>query len=237
MKASDVMTVGVVVVGPETSVEEAARLMVQHRVSGLPVMEDGRLVGIITEGDLLRRMEIGTEPHPRGWLAFLASPGRLARDYVRTHARQVADVMSTDVKTVGPGTMLAEVIALMESRRIKRLPVVENDRLIGIVSRADLVRALAKVLPERPAAPAVSDAEIRSRFLAEVDRQVWAPRTSVDARVENGALELRGVVTDERIRRALIVLAENTDGVRSVRDTMLCADPVGGVVISGPGKR
>jgi len=144
MKASDVMSRNILSVGRDAAIAEAIRLMLDNRISGLPVIDTaGRLVGILTEGDLLRRSETGTERHRPRWLEILMGPGRLAGEYVRTHGRKVAEIMTRDLVSVTPDTPLDEIVALMERRRIKRVPVLDGDTPVGIVSRADLLRALA----------------------------------------------------------------------------------------------
>lgn len=232
MKASNVMTRAVVTVSPDASIEEAAKLMIQNRISGLPVIDNGTVCGILSEGDLLRRAETGTEKPRSSWLRLLLSPGRQARDYVRTHARRVDELMSRNVISVAPQTPLTDVVAMMESRRIKRLPVLEQGRLIGIISRANLLDALVRLLPSAPSS-AVSDREIRDRVLREVERQPWAPRARIDAKVEDGVVELEGVITDGREGEALRVLAENIPGVKGVRDDLIWIEPVMGVIIAG----
>lgn len=230
MKASEIMTTGIVTVSPGASIEEAAKLMIKNRVSGLPVVDNGALCGIVSEGDLLRRSETGTEKPRSWWLRYLLSPGRQARDYVRTHARRVDEIMTRTVISVGPQTPVADVVALMESRRIKRVPVVEQGRLVGIISRANLVAALVKVLPPASGA-AVSDREIRQQVLRAIEKQSWAPKSCIDAKVENGAVELTGIITDGREREALRVVAENVPGVKAVHDDLAWIDPVTDIII------
>ena len=231
MKAVDIMTRGALTVGPESSVEQAARLMLSHRISGLPVVDAaGRVIGMLTEGDLLRRAETGTERRRPRWLEVLLGPGRLAGDYVRTHAGKVADVMTRRVISVPHAAPLELVTALMERHRVKRLPVIDNGRLVGIVSRANLLSALLDVLGEAHPA-AAGDREIRRRVLAEIDKQSWAPLASVDVVVENAVVELRGAITDEREREALRVAAENVAGVKAVRDRLVWVEPISGMVL------
>lgn len=232
MKASDVMSRKVVVVMGEASLEEAARLMVENRVSGLPVVDDrGRVKGIITEGDLMRRSETDTAHHP-GWFAALLAAGRTAHDYVRSHARKVDELIGGDVISVAPDASLEEIVAIMESRRVKRVPVIENGRMVGIVARADLVKALLKIMPDSSAIPAVTDARMRAQFLHEVDKEQWTPRGSIDCKVKDGVIELHGVITDDRFRPALRVVAENIEGALGVRDHMICIEPISGALIS-----
>jgi len=222
----------VVIVSGGASLEDAARLMVQHRISGLPVVNDqGTVIGMITEGDLLKRAETGTA-HRASWLAAFVWPGRVAQDYVRSHARKVDELIDGDVISVTPDASLAEVVAIMESRRVKRVPVIDGGHLVGIVARADLVKALAKLIPGSGAAPAVTDAQIRERFLKEVDGQSWTPRVAVDCEVKDGVIDLHGLITDERMRPALRVIAENTKGAHRVRDHLVCIESISGAVVS-----
>src|SRR4051812_37962569 len=139
MKASDVMTRRVISVTPDRTVSQLAQLMQEHRISGMPVINaGGALVGMVSEGDCLRRIETGTEKKRSGWRAFLASPETLANEYVRSHGRKVSEIMTHDPITVGEDTDLEEVIHLMETRQIKRVPVVKGGAVVGIISRANL---------------------------------------------------------------------------------------------------
>lgn len=231
MKVSDVMTRGAITVAADSTIEAAARLMLSHRISGLPVVDSaGAVVGVVTEGDLLRRIEMGTEAQRGRWLEVLLGPGRLAGDYVRSHARKVEEVMTRKVASIGPDTPLAEAVTLMEQRRVKRLVVIDQGRLVGILSRANLLTALVELLGT-PASGAGSDREIRERVLAEIDKQRWAPRASIDIEVNNGIVELRGAVTDERERMALRVAAENVPGAKGIRDRLVWVDLVSGMVL------
>ncbi len=169
--------------------------------------EYGAVVGMITESDLLRRAETGTARRT-SWLAAFLSPGRVAEDYVRSHARKVDELISGDVISVAPNASLAEVVAVMESRRIKRVPVIDQDRLVGIVARADLVKALMTFMPGRCATSVTPDAQIRAQFLQDTDAQEWTPRAAIDCEVKDGVIELHGLITDERMRPALRVIAE-----------------------------
>ena len=231
MNAADLMTSFVVTVKPDATIEYAARLMLQYRISGLPVTDSGGAVlGIITESDLLRRAETGTEKqHPR-WVSLLIGPGRLAQEYVNTHGRKVGEVMTERVLTVTPQTPISELVALMETKRVKRLPVVDQGRLVGIVSRADVMAALVGLLSEKPVG-ARTDAEIRKQILDEIDQQPWGPRGSVDVIVTNGIVILKGTIIDERERAALRVAAENVPGVRAVHDRLFWVDSVSSIVV------
>jgi CBS domain-containing protein len=234
MKAADVMRYQVVTVSADTTVAEAARLMLLHGISGLPVVNPaGTVIGIVTEGDLLRRTETGTERHHSRWLEFVLGPGRLAGEYVHTHGRKVEEVMTRKVVVVARDAPLEEVVGLMERRRVKRLPVVEAGRLVGIVSRADLLKVLAQLAPMAPPV-AASDTEIRARVLAEIDKSPWALRGCLDAVANGGVVELRGVIGDERQRAALRVAAENVQGVKKVIDHLVWVEPISGMAIEPP---
>lgn len=236
MKVQDVMTRQVVSIEPNAPVLQAVRLMLQNKISGLPVVDGGgALVGIVTEGDFLRRAETATERRRPNWLEFLVGPGRLANEYVHTHARKVADVMTMEPYTVTETTPLEEVVKLMEKHRIKRLPVVSGKRLVGIVSRANLLHALASLAPTAPEAPA-TDGVIRERLMAELERQKWAPVGSLNIIVTNGVVELWGTITDERERQALVVAAQNTPGVKNVVDHLVWVEPTSGVAIGADGE-
>jgi CBS domain-containing protein len=235
MKTSEIMTRDIVSIAPGASLREAIRLMLEQRISGLPVVDgEGRLVGILTEGDLLRRGETGTERHRRPWLEFLLGPGRLAGDYVKTHGRRVEEIMTREVVVIGPETTVSELVETMDHRRIKRLPVLDGDALVGIVSRADLMRALADILDHGETAPA-GDEAIRERVLAELQRaQGWAPRSGISVTVKGGVVELNGAIFAEKERAAIRVAAENVPGVRAVEDRLVWVEPVSGTVIEGP---
>jgi CBS domain-containing protein len=229
MKVSDVMTHRVVTVGPAATVADAARLMLDHRISGLPVVDGrGGLLGIVTEGDLLRRSESGTERRRPHWLEFILGPGRLAKEYVHSHGRKIADVMTKDVATVGENAGIDKVVDLMERRRIKRLPVMRGGKLVGIISRANLLHALVGM--QMPA-PAADDASIRKRLMAELANQPWAPRASTNIVVRDGVVHLWGAVFDDREREALKVAAENLPGVKAVKDHMVWVEPMSGMVV------
>jgi CBS domain-containing protein len=229
MKARDIMTPQVISVEADASVMQAVRLMLQNRISGLPVVgAKGELVGVVTEGDFLRRGELGTQRRRSRWLEFLVGPGRLADEYVRASGRKVNEVMTPDPVTITEDTPLDQAVELMERHRVKRLPVVRDGRLVGIVSRANIMRALVSLAREARA-PATDDAAIRERILAECEKQSWAPMANV--LVRDGVVELWGTLTDERERQAMIVAAENVPGVKVVHDHMVWIEPVSGFTL------
>jgi CBS domain-containing protein len=227
MNAAELMTRDLVTVRPEAPLADAIRLMLEHRVSGLPVVEEGgRLVGLLTEGDLLHRAETGTDTVRMGWLKAIIARGRMAEQYVHTHGRRVQDAMTRDVLTVGEASSLDDVIRIMESRRVRRVPVVEGGLLVGIVSRSDLVRALGAALDRaRAAEPGQGDDAMREGILAEMARHRWAPGQNVEVIVTDGLVEFRGMIFDERMRDALRVIAEGVPGVKAVRDNLDLIDP------------
>jgi CBS domain-containing protein len=231
MKAKDVMTSPVVSVEQDSTVLQAVRIMLQRRVSGLPVVDkEGKLIGMVTEGDFLRRAETDTQRRRPRWLEFLVGPGRLAAEYARSHGRKVSEVMTPDPITVREETPLEDIVALMEKRQIKRVPVVDGDHVLGIVSRANLLHALASVA--REAKPAEqNDEAIRALLLAELGKQPWAPVALISPIVRDGVVELWGTITDERERRALVVAAENVPGVTAVRDHLAWVDATSGIVV------
>jgi CBS domain-containing protein len=234
VNAADVMTRSILSVTPNASLLEAIRLMLDNHVSGLPVIDEaGQLVGILTEGDLLRRGETGTGRQRPRWLEILLGPGRLASEYVRTHGRKVDDIMTREPVSVAPEAPLDEIVELMERHRIKRVPVIEGDKLVGIVSRADFLRALARRLDAQTAA-VVGDDQIREGIISELAKVSWVPRDGIEIAVENGVVNLNGVILDENEREALRVAAENVPGVRAVEDHLVWVEPMSGTIIDAP---
>jgi CBS domain-containing protein len=234
MKVRDVMTQYVSSVGPNDLLSRAVRMMLLNDISGLPVIDTfGRLVGMITEGDLLRRAETGTQRRRPRWIEIFIGPGRLAEEYVHAHGRKVSEIMTVDPVTVTEETSLEDVVMLMEKRRIKRVPVVRGDRVVGIVSRANLLHALARLSGEaKPGQP--DDRVIREQLLGELQKQKWAPTASIDITVRDGVVDLWGSITDERERLALVVAAENIPGVKAVHDHLVWVDTMSGMVFLSP---
>ena len=221
MKAADIMTRDVVTVSPDTSVTDMARLMLERRISAVPVVENGAVVGIVSEGDLMRRPETGTEPHTSLWLELFLSRDSLATDYVRTHGRVAREVMSRNVIGVSETTSVAEIAELMETRHVKRLPVLTEDgRLVGIVSRANLLQCLASRTPP-PSSVTVDDQRIRDALLKELNAQDWAGSPDPgNVIVEDGVVHLWGLIRSPEVRKAMVVAAQNIPGVKSVEDHM-----------------
>jgi CBS domain-containing protein len=231
MQVKDVMTRNVISVGPDESIMRAARLMLQNRISGLPVIDlDGELMGIVTEGDFLRRGELGTQRRRPKWLEFIVGPGRLAEEYVHASGRKVDEIMTTDPITATENDSLEKVVEVMERRHVKRLPVTKDGRVVGIVSRANLMHALASLARDAEERGQPNDSQIRENILAALNRENWAPRVNVV--VKNGVAELWGVITDDRERKAVVVAVENVPGVEQVHDHLVWVEPMSGIAFA-----
>lgn len=223
MKARDVMTTGVITVTPTTSISEIAATLLEKRISAVPVVDEaGRLVGIVSEGDLLRRHETATERRRPRWLSLLLDRGIQAAEFTKTHGDHAQDVMSRDVVSVSPDTDLSDIAQLLEERRIKRVPVVDGGRLVGIVSRANLLQGLVVVgrRPEavRDATAATNDKDLRERLDEALRLEPWIDTSRLNVVVSDGIVHLWGMVKSDDQRRALYVAAENVPGVRGVED-------------------
>jgi len=235
MQARDVMVSRLICTHPESSILQAARQMLQNHISGLPVVDaGGNLVGIVTEGDFLRRAETGTERHRPRWLEFLIGPGKLASEYTLSHGCKVAEVMTDEVHTVTEDTPLDEIVRLMERHRIRRLPVLHGGKLVGIVSRANLMRAVVSLM-HVASEVAKDDASIRKQLNEEITKHQWVPVPFLNAIVQHGVVDLWGTILDERQREALKVAAENIPGVKAVHDHMVWVEPVSGMAMDAKG--
>jgi len=218
VNVSDVMTRRVISVSPEATILEAIELMVKHHISGLPVINDkGTLVGIVTEGDFLRRSEIGTERLRSRWLDAFFGPGEAAKDYVRSHGWKVQEVMTRDPMTVPENAALDEVVEVMERRNIKRLPIMRRNKVVGIVSRANLMLALVSIHRAAPASTE-NDATIRDHILSAIHEQSWTAGIFVDVIVRQGIADIWCTITDVAQREALRALVERTPGIKRVED-------------------
>jgi CBS domain-containing protein len=233
MRAHQIMTRNVITVTPETSIVDAAAAMLQNRLSGLPVVDGaGRLVGIVSESDFLRRCEIGTQRRRLSWLQFFVSPGREAAEFTRERGRKVGEVMTRNPLTVTEETSLEEVVRLMERSNIKRLPVMRNGSLVGIVTRANVLRAVAGMAREVPD-PTADDDHIRDRVTRALMATGWRP-IGLQVTVRNGVVHLYGIIVDERSRQAAIVAAENVAGVKKVHDQLCLVDTWSGYYVESP---
>lgn len=219
MKARDIMTRKVVTASLDTPVATLARTLIARRVSALPVVDNkNRVLGIVSEGDLLRRVESGTERRRSWWMELLAGSNARAREYVKSRGRHARDVMSRPVVSVTETTDVADIADLMESWQIKRVPVVRRSRLVGIVSRRDLLRAVGRAKPG--GRKKASDASLRDRLRDAIESTVWLPTTLVNFVVEKGVISLHGLVGSDAQRHALRVIAENISGVKAVKDEL-----------------
>ena len=233
MRAHQIMTRSVVTVAPESSILDAANLMLQRHVSGLPVVDaGGKLVGIVSEGDFIRRSEIGTERKRGRWLRFILGAGEAATDFVREHGRKISEVMTREPLTVTEETALEEIVTTMETNGVKRLPVMRGDKLVGIVSRANLLHAVASLARNVPD-PTADDDHIRRRIIDALEKNDGCP-FGVNVVVRDGIVHLTGVITEERSRQAVIVCAENVEGVNKVHDHLCWVEPMSGIYLESP---
>jgi len=221
MKAADVMVTNVITVGPDARVQDVARILLNARISGVPVVgSNGELIGIVSEGDLMRRVEAGTGRRRPWWLVLLTGKEVLAAEFIKEHSRKVADVMSPQVITAAPDTPLSEIVHLLEKNAIKRVPIVDKGKLVGIVSRANLLQALASLSGRVPATQG-DDAEIRENVLTQLNAESWTRTSLVNVIVQDGTVELWGIVDSAMEKKAIRVAAEVTPGVRAVNDNLI----------------
>ena len=236
MQVCDVMTYGAIGVSATATLAEAVETMLHSRVSALFVFDaEHALVGVLSEGDLLRRAELGTDRKRARWLEFLLSGGRLAESYAHAHGRKVGEIMTAKVVTISEDADLGEAVDLMLHRNVKRLPVLRDKAVVGVISRSDLLKGLLTSLPKQGGAH--PDAEIRAAIQAELDSSAWAPRASVRVEVMNGVVTFEGAITDERLRSGLKVIAENAPGVTEVRDHMCWIEPNSGFYLPSEEER
>jgi CBS domain-containing protein len=233
MRAHQIMTRPVIAVTPETTIVEAANIMLQKHISGLPVVDaTGKLVGVVSEGDFIRRSEIGTQRKRGRWLRFILGPGKSASDFVHEHSRKVSEVMTKTPLTITEDTALEEIVELMEKNNVKRLPVIREDRVVGIVSRANLLQAVASLAREVPD-PTADDDHIRNRVIDAMEKNDWCP-FGLGVIVKDGIVHLSGVITEERSRQAAIVAAETVQGVKQVHDHLCWVDTMSGMYLNSP---
>ena len=234
MRAHQIMSRPVITVTPDTTIVEAANTMLQKHISGLPVVDGtGKLVGMLSEGDFVRRSEIGTQRKRSRFLRFILGPGKAASDFVREHGRKVSEIMTTEpLLTVGEETTLEEIVELMERNNIKRLPVISNDKVVGMVSRSNLLQAVASLAKDVPD-PTADDDHIRNRVIDTMAKQDWCP-FGLSIVVRDGIVHVSGVITEERSRQAAIVAAESVTGVKKVHDHLCWVDTMSGMYLNSP---
>ncbi len=219
MLAKDIMTPDVITIAPSLAVEQIAQLLLSCNISGVPVVDsEDRLVGLVSEGDLMRRQEGGTERQRSWWLNLLAGPEERARDFIKTHGRRAEDVMTREVVTVTPDTPVGEIAEILERRRIKRVPVVEDSKIVGIVSRANLLHGLATHKARISIAPSPDDRAIREQIQTLVAREDWITHGSFNVLVADGVVDLWGWVDSEDERKALMTAVGEVDGVKEIVD-------------------
>ena len=227
MRAHQIMTRKVISVKPDTSIADAANTMLQQHISGLPVVDEaGKLVGIISEGDFIRRAEIGTEQKRGRWLKILVGPGRAATDFVHERGRNVSEIMSSAPLSVTEDATLEEIVKAMEKNHVKRLPVLRGNQLVGIVTRANLLQAVADLARDVPD-PTADDDHIRNRVFAAIEKNNWRP-IALSVTVRDGIVHLSGVIIDELSRQAAIVAAESVSGVKKIHDHLCWVEPLPG---------
>jgi CBS domain-containing protein len=224
MQVKDAMTTNVIGIQSEASLAQAIEIMLRSHISALPVFDaKNALVGILSEGDLLRRAELGTEKRRARWLELLIGPGSFASAYVHTHGRKVDEVMTRNVVTIEQTATLSEAVDLMNRHNIKRLPVMLNGTVGGVIARADLLRTMAPLL--RTPSKISTDTEIHDSILDQLKQQDWTPITSVAVNVRQAVVELRGTLSDERQRDAIKVIVENVPGVTAIHDHLVWVEP------------
>jgi CBS domain-containing protein len=233
MRAHQIMTRPVITVTPETTVLEAANTMLQKHISGLPVVDAaGKLVGIVSEGDFIRRSEIGTGRKRGRFLKFILGPGKAATDFVHEHGHKVGEIMTPEPLTVSEDTTLERIVELMEKNNVKRLPVTRGDKIVGIVSRSNLLQAVASLAREIPD-PTADDDHIRNRVIDAIEKNDWCP-FGLSVIVRDGIVHLSGVITEERSRKAAVVAAETVTGVTKVHDHLCWVDTMSGMYLNSP---
>jgi CBS domain-containing protein len=220
MKASDVMVSDVISVGEDACVQDAAKLLLKHRISAVPVVNGkGELVGIVSEGDLVRRAESGTARPSSWWLELLKGNEERASDFVREHSRRIADVMTRELVTVPPDSELGDIVSLLERHSIKRVPVVENGKLVGIVSRANLLQGLAAISKTKEPRATVEDGKLRQQVVDKLKTEHWAP-LHLNVTVTGGVVDVWGLVNSPAEKTATRVAVEEVPGVKAVNDNL-----------------
>ena len=233
MRAHQIMSRPAITVTPDTTVLEAANIMLQRRISGLPVVDSaGALVGIISEGDFIRRFEINTGRKRTKFMKFILGAGREAADFVHEHAKKVGEIMTPEPLTISEDTDLEQIVELMEKNNVKRLPVTRGNKLVGIVTRSNLLQAVASLARDIPD-PTADDDHIRNRIINTLAKNDWCP-WGLNVVVRDGIVHLSGVITEERSRAAAIVGAENVAGVKKVHDHLCWVDTMSGMYLNSP---
>ena len=233
MRAHQIMTKPVATVAPDATIVDAANIMLDRHISGLPVVDaSGKLVGIVSEGDFIRRTEIGTGRRRGRWLQFILGPGKSPSDFVHEHGRRIAEVMTESPVTITEDTSLADIADLMERKNVKRLPVLRGDEVVGMITRANLLQAVASLAHQVPD-PTADDDHIRSRIVHAIEKTDWCP-SGLNVIVRDRIAHLSGVILDEEARQAAVVAAENVEGVAKVHDHLRWFDTITGTYLNSP---
>jgi CBS domain-containing protein len=220
MNAQETMTKDVITVGPDATVGEIAGLFVRHRISAVPVVSaDNRVVGIVTQTDLGHRSETGTEKKRKWWLDVFADADARAREYIKSHGLKAQDVMTRHIVSVSKTASLAEVAEVLDTHRIRQVPVMEGGKLVGMISRTDLVRKLAEVTVSAPATRP-ENGILQKAIWDQIKAQAWLRSSYINLAVKDGVVELWGAVDSNEQRRALRVLVEGVSGVQKVEDNV-----------------
>jgi len=226
MKAEDVMVSTVITVGVNASIGEVAAILLNNHISAAPVVDEkGELVGIVSEGDLMRRPEIGTTKRHSWWLELISNKWASATEYIKSHSRKVADVMTRDLITAKPDTPLGDIAGLLERNQIKRVPIVERGKLVGIVSRANILQALSSATRKLPSLMTADDSELRRKVVSQMASEPWRP-TMLTVTVQDRTVDLWGVVHSVEQKKAAQLAAETTPGVRAVVNNIF-VQPIG----------
>lgn len=225
LTARDVMSAKLVSIAPDVNVQIAAKLMLKRKVSALLVLDTKkRLLGICSEGDLVHRTELGSRKKGSWWLNLVTRDRDMARDYARAFGRRVSDAMTRHVVSVDPKTPLSSIVSLMDQHKIKRVPVIEDGRVVGVVSRADLLTALVRVAGKAAVEKGLSDVEALGEIRKRMGKESWAGATLVSVSVRKGVATFAGIVASTAQRDALRALAEAVPGIRHIDDSKLAID-------------
>ena len=230
MRAHQIMTKPVITIAPDATIAEAANIMLSRHISGLPVVDGtGKLVGVVSQGDFIHRSEIGTERRRGRWLKFILGSSKSATDFVLEHGCKISEVMSRSPVTIAEDAPLSDIADVMEKRHVKRLPVLRDGKLVGIVTRTNLLQAVAALARHVPD-PTADDDHIRDRIIHAIEKADWGP-IGFNVIVRDGIVHLSGFITDERARQATIVAAENVEGVRKIHDHLCWVDTMSGIYL------
>ena len=222
MKASDIMVADVISVKPDGNVQDVAELLLANRISAVPVIDDtGKLVGMVSEGNLLRRVEAGTGHDRSWWLQLLMGREILAAEFLKENGRKVSEVMTRDVISATPDTPVADIATLLERHRIKRVPIVRNGKVVGLVSRANLIQALATFRKKLPLPQPIADSELRDKVVSRLKAEPWVRPSLVNVTVSDGTVDLWGIVDSSVEKQALRAAVEITPGVKAVNDNVI----------------